>query len=177
MRSLGILAAIAALLVSAPVAADDVKVGIGISGWTGFAPLTLANQAGIFKKNGLDVTIKKIPQKDRHLAVASGDVQCAATTVETWISWNANGVATKQIFQLDKSFGRWHGNAKRCRLDQGSEGQDDRRLRTRHRPLFHPGVDAQEKRPLGQGRYSGESGAGRGRASIRVRSERCSHDL
>src|SRR5215207_7859401 len=105
MLSYRIFAATAALLVSAPAIAQDVKVGIGISGWTGFAPLTLANQAGIFKKNGLDVTIKKIPQKDRHLAVASGDIQCAATTVETWISWNANGVATKQIFQLDKSFG------------------------------------------------------------------------
>src|SRR5216110_3207089 len=105
MLSFRIFAATAALLVSAPAVADDVKVGIGISGWTGFAPLTLANQAGIFKKNGLDVTIKKIPQKDRHLAVASGDIQCAATTVETWISWNANGVATKQIFQLDKSYG------------------------------------------------------------------------
>src|SRR5438105_4897597 len=105
MLSFRIFAATAALLVSAPALADDVKVNIGISGWTGFAPLTLANQAGIFKKNGLDVTIKKIPQKDRHLAVASGDIQCAATTVETWISWNANGVATKQIFQLDKSFG------------------------------------------------------------------------
>ena len=105
MLSSRILAATAALLVSTPAIADDVKVGIGISGWTGFAPLTLANQAGIFKKNGLDVTIKKIPQKDRHLAIASGDVQCAATTVETWISWNANGVATKQIFQLDKSYG------------------------------------------------------------------------
>jgi len=105
MRSLGIFAAAAAFLVSAPALAEDVKVSIGISGWTGFAPLTLANQAGIFKKNGLDVTIKKIPQKDRHLAIASGDVQCAATTVETWISWNANGVATKQIFQLDKSYG------------------------------------------------------------------------
>jgi NitT/TauT family transport system substrate-binding protein len=105
MRSFGIFAATAAFLVSAPAVAEDVKVGIGISGWTGFAPLTLANQAGIFKKNGLDVTIKKIPQKDRHLAIASGDVQCAATTVETWISWNANGVATKQIFQLDKSYG------------------------------------------------------------------------
>src|ERR1700752_813816 len=105
MRNFGIFAATAALLVSAPAVAQDVKVGIGISGWTGFAPLTLANQAGIFKKNGLDVTIKKIPQKDRHLAVASGDIQCAATTVETWISWNANGVATKQIFQLDKSYG------------------------------------------------------------------------
>lgn len=85
--------------------AQDTKVAIGISGWTGFAPLTLAREAGIFRKNGLDVTIKKIPQKDRHLAVASGDIQCAATTVETWVVWNANGVATTQIFQLDKSYG------------------------------------------------------------------------
>jgi len=85
--------------------AQETKVAIAISGWTGFAPLTLAKEAGIFKKNGLDVSIKKIPQKDRHLAIASGDVQCAATTVETWIVWNANGVATTQIFQLDKSYG------------------------------------------------------------------------
>src|SRR5882724_7982370 len=105
MRSLGTFAAAAAFLVSASAVAEDVKVGIGISGWTGFAPLTLASQTGIFKKNGLDVTIRKIPQKDGHLAIASGDIQCAATTVETWISWNANGVATKQIFQLDKSYG------------------------------------------------------------------------
>jgi NitT/TauT family transport system substrate-binding protein len=86
-------------------AAQETKVAIGISGWTGFAPLTLAKEAGLFKKHGLDVSIKKIPQKDRHLAIASGDIQCAATTVETWIVWNANGVATTQIFQLDKSYG------------------------------------------------------------------------
>jgi NitT/TauT family transport system substrate-binding protein len=85
--------------------AQETKVAIGISGWTGFAPLTLAKEAGIFKKHGLDVSIKKIPQKDRHLAVASGDIQCAATTVETWVVWNANGVPTTQIFQLDKSYG------------------------------------------------------------------------
>jgi len=85
--------------------AQETQVAIGLSGWTGFAPLTLAKEAGIFKKNGLDVSLKKIPQKDRHLAIASGDVQCAATTVETWIAWNANGVATTQIFQLDKSYG------------------------------------------------------------------------
>jgi NitT/TauT family transport system substrate-binding protein len=92
-------------LAAAASQAQETKVAIGLSGWTGFAPLTLAKEAGIFKKHGLDVTLKKIPQKDRHLAIASGDVQCAATTVETWIVWNANGVATTQIFQLDKSFG------------------------------------------------------------------------
>ena len=85
--------------------AQETKVAVGISGWTGFAPLTLAKEAGIFKKNGLDVTIKKIPQASRHLAIASGDIQCAATTVETWVVWNAAGIATKQIFQLDKSYG------------------------------------------------------------------------
>ncbi|MFO1415240.1 MAG: ABC transporter substrate-binding protein [Burkholderiales bacterium] len=95
----------ATLAWSAPTAAQETKLALGISGWTGFAPLTLAKEAGIFKKNGLDVDLKKIPQKDRHLAIASGDVQCAATTVETWIVWNANGVPTTQIFQLDKSYG------------------------------------------------------------------------
>ena len=105
MLSFRIFAATTALLVSAPAIAQDVKVGIGISGWTGFAPLTLAKEAGIFAKNGLDVSIKKIPQASRHLAIASGDIQCAATTVETWIVWNANGVATTQLFQMDKSYG------------------------------------------------------------------------
>jgi NitT/TauT family transport system substrate-binding protein len=92
-------------LLANATAAQETKVAIGISGWTGFGPLTLAKEAGIYKKHGLDVSLRKIPQKDRHLAIASGDIQCAATTVETWIVWNANGVATTQIFQLDKSFG------------------------------------------------------------------------
>jgi NitT/TauT family transport system substrate-binding protein len=99
-----LVAAMAGLVPSVPARAAT-EVAIGMSGWTGFAPLTLAKEAGIFERNGLDVTIEKIPQKDRHLAIASGDIQCAATTVETWIVWNANGVATKQLFQLDKSHG------------------------------------------------------------------------
>ena len=95
----------AAVLTLGTSYAQETKVVIAISGWTGFAPLTLAKEAGIYKKHGLDVSIKKVPQKDRHLVLASGDAQCAATTVETWIGWNAAGVATTQIFQLDKSYG------------------------------------------------------------------------
>ena len=105
MNKLLTLSLLALAAAATQAQAQETKVSIGLSGWTGFAPLTLAKEAGIFKKNGLDVTLRKIPQKDRHLAIASGDVQCAATTVETWIVWNANGVATTQIFQLDKSFG------------------------------------------------------------------------
>ena len=107
-KSMIALAASAAVLLATlgtAASAQETKVAIGMSGWTGFAPLTLAKEAGLYKKHGLDVSIKKIPQKDRHLAIASGDIQCAATTVETWVVWNANGVATTQIFQLDKSFG------------------------------------------------------------------------
>jgi NitT/TauT family transport system substrate-binding protein len=99
-----VLAAAGIAMLAAPASAQT-KVNIGISGWTGFAPLTLAKEAGIFAKNGLDVTIKKIPQASRHLAIASGDIQCAATTVETWVVWNANGIPTTQLFQLDKSYG------------------------------------------------------------------------
>ena len=105
LKPLAIIALGAGLAMATPAAAQETKVSIGISGWTGFAPLVLAKEAGIFKKNGLDVTIKKIPQASRHLAILSGDIQCAATTVETWIVWNANGVPTKQLFQLDKSYG------------------------------------------------------------------------
>lgn len=97
--------AIAAAIGLSAAASAQEKVAIGISGWTGFAPLTLAKEAGIFAKNGVDVSIKKIPQKDRHLAIASGDIQCAATTVETYIVWNANGVPITQVVQLDKSYG------------------------------------------------------------------------
>jgi len=104
MKSSIIAGALLSIL-AAGVAQAETAVTIGMSGWTGFAPLTLAKEAGIFKKNGLDVTIKKIPQASRHLALASGDIQCAATTVETWVVWNANGVASTQIFQMDKSHG------------------------------------------------------------------------
>src|SRR5438067_9875741 len=105
MRNVLAVTVVATIAAFAADSNAQTKVVIGYSGWTGFAPLTLARDAGIFKKNGLDVELKKIPQKDRHLAIASGDVHCAATTVETWIIWNANGVATKQIFQMDKSYG------------------------------------------------------------------------
>ena len=73
MRSIVLLATGLALGALSVPASSQTKVAIGYSGWTGFAPLTLAKEAGIFKKHGLDVDMKKIPQKDRHLAIASGD--------------------------------------------------------------------------------------------------------
>ena len=91
--------------IAATAQAEATHVGIGISDWTGDAPLTLAKEAGIFERNGLNVDLKKIPQQDRPRAIASGDIQCAVTTVETWIIWNSNGVPARQILQIDTSLG------------------------------------------------------------------------
>jgi len=104
IRWLAVSVAVGGLIAAQPAFAQT-QVTIGMSGWTGFAPLTLAKEAGIFEKNGVKVEIKKIPQKDRHLTIASGDIQCAATTVETFLIWNASGVPIKQVVQLDMSYG------------------------------------------------------------------------
>ena len=107
MKRTVVAGAVAALALGlcAQAEAAGTKVAIGMSGWTGFGPLTLAKAVGIFEKHGLDVTLPKIPQASRALALASGDIQCAATTVETWVVWNSNGVPAKELFQLDKSYG------------------------------------------------------------------------
>ena len=92
-------------LAATTASAQETKLAIGISGWTGYAPLSLAQKEGIFKKHGLDVDIKMIPQKDRHLALASNSIQCAATTVQTHMAWTQMGVPITQIFLMDKSTG------------------------------------------------------------------------
>ena len=40
-------------------AQEATKLALGMSGWTGFAPLSLADKAGIFKKNGLEVELDR----------------------------------------------------------------------------------------------------------------------
>ena len=55
-----LLALAAAALLAFPAQAQE-KVVLGMSGWTGFQPLKLAELAGIFKKNGVDIEIRFIP--------------------------------------------------------------------------------------------------------------------
>ena len=99
-------ASLGLLFAQAPAQAESLtKVVIGASGWTGFAPLTLAAEKGFFKNHGLDVEIKFIPVKDRLLAYAAGSLQCAATTIDTFVAWNTNKVPISMIFLLDMSHG------------------------------------------------------------------------
>jgi NitT/TauT family transport system substrate-binding protein len=94
----------AALLIAGSAVAQE-KIVLGMSGWTGFAPLSLAAETGLFKKHGVDVEIKFIPQKERHLTVAAGATQAVATTVDTFVSYSAAGVPLTQVLLLDKSKG------------------------------------------------------------------------
>ena len=95
-------AAIALLALSAQ--AQD-KVILGMSGWTGFQPLKLAELAGIFKKNGVDMEIRFIAPVQRSAALASGALNAAATTVDQHIVWSSAGIASVQVALIDKSKG------------------------------------------------------------------------
>ncbi|HWL81534.1 MAG TPA: ABC transporter substrate-binding protein [Roseomonas sp.] len=80
------------------------KITIGMSGWTGFAPLTLAEEAGLFKANGVEVETRFVPQRERNLALASGALNCVVTTVDTMILWGST-MPLVQVLVLDRSHG------------------------------------------------------------------------
>jgi NitT/TauT family transport system substrate-binding protein len=81
------------------------KVVLGMSGWTGFQPLKLAELAGIFRKNGVDIEIRFIAPVQRSAALASGALNAAATTVDQHIVWSSAGIPTVQVALIDKSNG------------------------------------------------------------------------
>ena len=95
---------IAATLLALPALAQE-KVVLGMSGWTGFQPLKLAELAGIFKKNGVDIEVRFIPPVQRSAALASGALNAAATTVDQHIVWTSAGIPTVQVALIDKSNG------------------------------------------------------------------------
>lgn len=80
------------------------KITIGMSGWTGFAPLTLAEGAGLFRANGIEVETKFVPQRERNLALVGGSLNCVVTTVDTMILW-ASSAPLQQVLVLDRSRG------------------------------------------------------------------------
>src|SRR4051812_46636155 len=81
------------------------KVVLGMSGWTGFQPLKLAELAGIFKKNGVDVETRFIAPVQRSAALASGALNAAATTVDQHIVWASAGIPSVQVALIDRSKG------------------------------------------------------------------------
>ena len=98
------LALIAAAGVALSAQAQE-KVVLGMSGWTGFQPLKLAELAGIFKKHDVDIETRFIAPVQRSAALASGALNAAATTVDQHIVWTSAGIPTVQVALIDKSNG------------------------------------------------------------------------
>src|SRR5262249_10839096 len=99
------LLALLAVGVLAFAAQAQDKVILGMSGWTGFQPLKLAELAGIFKKNGVDMEIRFIAPVQRSAALPSGALNAAATTVDQHIVWASAGIPSVQVALIDKSKG------------------------------------------------------------------------
>ncbi len=170
--------ALAVALASTSALAQDVKVAIGMSGWTGFAPLTLANDAGIFKKNGLDVDAQEDPAegpppRDRlGRRPVRGDDRRDVGHLERQRRGDQADLPDGQELRR-----RRHGSAQQRAEDRRSQGQDGRRVGARHRALLHARVVPEEERPLGQGRDGRQPRARGGGAGVRRRPERRGDDL
>lgn len=90
-----------------------------MSGWPGFAPLTLAEQAGLFLAQGLEVETRFVPQRDRAAALAAGTLTGVVTTLDVLLGWAAS-TPLQQVLVLDRSRGS-DGVAARPGIDRWAD--------------------------------------------------------
>jgi NitT/TauT family transport system substrate-binding protein len=82
------------------------KVTIAFSTWTGYSPLVVGVERGIFAKHGVDVSYTLVEDpNERRAAFQAGRLDGAASTVDTFTRWAAIGVPLVQVFGIDKSEG------------------------------------------------------------------------
>jgi NitT/TauT family transport system substrate-binding protein len=97
-------AALVALLTPNPAAAE--KIRIAHSTWVGYGPLYIAQDKGIFKKNGVDVELAVIEApNERFAAMASEKVQMIASTVDTALLYLTKPDDFQYVVALDDSNG------------------------------------------------------------------------
>ncbi|MCL1632140.1 ABC transporter substrate-binding protein [Sporolactobacillus sp. CPB3-1] len=81
-------------------------VKLGISSWIGFAPMYLAEEKGLFEKNGVKVKLQTIQSaSDRRTAMAANRIQGFFTTVDTHVMTAAADIPVYQVLALDTSSG------------------------------------------------------------------------
>jgi len=105
LRAASLLATIAvASAFSAPAEAG--KIRLGMTTWVGYGPLFLARDLGYFKEAGLDVELKTIEESAIYMAaVASGDLDGMASTVDEVMKWRSPDFCFKSVLALDDSHG------------------------------------------------------------------------
>ncbi|MFD2369149.1 ABC transporter substrate-binding protein [Brevibacillus sp. GCM10020057] len=89
---------------AAPAAKTPLKVTLPT--WTGYGPLFLAKEKGIFEKHGLDVELSIIEGlAERKQALAGGQVDGMATALDVQVTLAASGVPMQVVWLLDDSHG------------------------------------------------------------------------
>jgi len=89
-----------------PARASMTPVRIAFSTWTGYGPLVVGVQRGLFKKYGLDVSYSVVEDPtSRFAAFRSGRLDGLASTVDTFARQAAQGVQLVQVLGIDRSVG------------------------------------------------------------------------
>ncbi|MBA8820911.1 hypothetical protein BRY73_03990 [Ochrobactrum sp. P6BS-III] len=93
-------------LTSTLSAAENKPLNVGMTTWVGYGLLHLAQQKGFFKEQGVDVLLTTVQDKpSTAAAIATGRLDGWATTVDTFIFYNAKKLDIKQVLAVDFSKG------------------------------------------------------------------------
>ena len=82
------------------------KVKVTINSWVGFGPLFIAQETGIFEKNGLDIEIVRMENApDRRASLLSGKVHVVASTLDDLAVTLSQGIDATAFCCADYSYG------------------------------------------------------------------------
>ncbi|MFQ6163895.1 ABC transporter substrate-binding protein [Sinorhizobium meliloti] len=93
-------------LTSTVNAAENKPLTVAMTTWVGYGLLHLAQQKGFFNEQGVDVSLTTVQDKPATAAaIATGRLDGWATTVDTFIFYNAKKLGIKQVLAVDFSKG------------------------------------------------------------------------
>lgn len=104
-----IIAAVACILLLACQPAGPqgkTPLKIGLVTWLGYGPFYIAQEKGFFKENNVEVQLEKIEgDVERRAAIASGNLDAIALTLDSMIVLRSNGIPLKAVMAIDSSNG------------------------------------------------------------------------
>src|SRR5262249_14942085 len=82
------------------------RLRIGLVTWLGYGPFYIAREKGFFKENGIEVLLDRIEgDAERRAAIASGNLEGIALTLDAMIVMRAQGTPVKTVMAIDASNG------------------------------------------------------------------------
>jgi len=104
--TLGAIWLLTCLLSTVHAQKKDEPLKVGMTTWVGYGLLHLAAEKGFFEKNGVRVALSSVQDKpSTAAAIATGRLDGWATTVDTFIFYNAKKLDVKQVLAVDFSKG------------------------------------------------------------------------